>query len=89
MFDFAVSDEGLIHCAILLAADHFMLLGGNRTIAMSVFYQHKVEAIRIVNSRLGNPELATADGTVGTVACLTIAEVFPHEEGSVHIDVSS
>ena len=87
MFDFAVSDEGLTHCAILLAADHFMLLGGSRTIAMSVFYQHKVEAIRIVNERLSDPELATADGTVGTVACLTIAEVIPLEERSMSIEV--
>jgi hypothetical protein len=65
-----------MNCAILLAADHFMLLGGNRAIAESAFYYHKLEAIRIVNKRLGNPQMATAEATVGTVACLTLTEVF-------------
>jgi hypothetical protein len=85
MLDFALTDEGLMNCAILLAADHFMLLGGNRVIAEPAFYHHKLEAIRIVNERLGNPQMATSEATVGMVACLTLTEVFQSLDAPTNI----
>jgi len=41
-------------------------------------YQHKTEAIRIVNERLGDRTAATSDSTVGAIACLAIWEVGVH-----------
>jgi hypothetical protein len=36
---------------------------------------HISEAIKLVNARLGIPELATCDGTIGAVACIVNYEV--------------
>jgi hypothetical protein len=85
MLGFAATDEGLLNSAILLAADHFMLLGGNRAIAESTFYHHKLEAIRIIKKRLGNPQMATAEATVLTVASLTLAEVLQSFDAPTNI----
>ena len=69
------SDEALIHTAILLAANHWVLLGGNPASVSSAFYHHKIEAIRINNERLGHPIRAGLVGTVGAVAAMTLVEV--------------
>ncbi len=75
MFDFVASDPLLMHCAILLAANHFSLMGQVAAVPLGAFYYHKVEAIRMVNARLGNAVTATSTGTIGAVASLTILEV--------------
>jgi hypothetical protein len=36
---------------------------------------HISEAIKIVNARLGDPDLAICDGTIGAVACIVNCEV--------------
>lgn len=64
-----------MHTAILLAANHWVLLGGNPATVSSALYHHKVEAIRIINERLGDPARAGLVGTVGAVAAMTLAEV--------------
>jgi hypothetical protein len=74
-FDFATSDTVLMHAAIILSAYHWVRLGGNPDTVVLALYHHKVEAIRIINERLGDPAKATLDGTVGAIAVMTIAEV--------------
>ena len=64
-----------MHTAIILAANHWVRLGGNPNTFTTALYHHKVEAIRIINERLGDPAKATLDGTVGAVAAMTLAEV--------------
>ena len=85
MVSYATSDEGFMNCMIVLAADHFMLLGGNRAISKTVYYHHKLEAIRIVKERLGNLQMATAEATMATVACLILAEVFQSFDAATNI----
>jgi hypothetical protein len=69
------SDDALMHTAILLAANHWVLLGGNPATVSSALYHHKLEAIRIINERLDDPAKAGLVGTVGAVAAMTLAEV--------------
>jgi hypothetical protein len=71
----ARSDQALMHTSILLAANHWVLLGGNPATVASALYHHKVEAIRIINERLDDPVRAGLVGTVGAVAAMTLSEV--------------
>jgi hypothetical protein len=64
-----------MHTAILLAANHWVILGGNPATVASALYHHKVEAIRIINERLGDAARAGLVGTIGAVAAMTLAEV--------------
>lgn len=64
-----------MHTAILLAANHWVLLGGNPVTVSSAFYHHKLEAIRIINERLGDPARVGLVGTIGAVAAMTLVEV--------------
>ena len=64
-----------MHAVIMLSAYHWVRLGGNSDTVASALFHHKVEAIRIINERLGDPAKATLDGTVGAIAVMTIAEV--------------
>lgn len=73
-----------MHTAILLAANHWVLLGGNPATVSSAFYHHKLEAIRIINERLGDPAGAGLVGTVGAVAAMTLAEVSIDSEHVEH-----
>ena len=64
-----------MHTAILLAANHWVLLGGSPSAVSAAFYHHKFETIRIINERLGDPARAGLVGTVGAVAAMALAEV--------------
>ncbi len=75
MVHLAISDAVLLHASLVLAASHWVILGGPRSRVACSFYHHKVAALRIINERLGNPEEALRDSTIGAVACLTILEV--------------
>ena len=74
-FTMAISDPATLNTVLVLAANHWIIIGGQRNVMKSQLYQHKMETIRIVNERLGDPELATSDGTIGAVACLMLLEV--------------
>jgi hypothetical protein len=75
ILDLATSDEALMHTIILLAANYWVRKCGDpATVAFSLAH-HKVEAIRIINERLGDPEMAAMDGTIGAVAGLSLVEV--------------
>lgn len=73
--ELARSDQALMHASILLAANHWVLLGGNPATVSSALYYHKVEAIRIINERLDDPVRAGLVGTIGAVAAMTLSEV--------------
>jgi hypothetical protein len=75
LFELATSDAALLHSSLMLSANHFISVGGARTLVESTLYQHKTTTIRMVNERLGDLAAATCDGTVGAVANLTILEV--------------
>jgi hypothetical protein len=68
-----------MHGVLVLAASSWMKCCEDmRAVMEPTFFQHKTEAIRIVNQRLGDRSLATSDGTVGAIACLVILEVGAH-----------
>lgn len=75
MFEFATSEPALMHSAIILSAKHFVSLGGSESAILPAFYHHKLQAVQLINSRLGDSTMATTDGTLGAVASLTILEV--------------
>jgi hypothetical protein len=75
MLRLTISDAVLLHASLVLAASHWVVLGGPRARVASSFYHHKVAALRIINERLDNPEEALLDSTIGAVACLSILEV--------------
>lgn len=72
-FNFAISDEALFHATMLHAAGHNAMLAGNTDLADP--FQLKLEAIRLVNERLGDPVRSISDLTIGAVACLVMFEV--------------
>lgn len=74
LLDLATSELCLMHAVIILAANEQVKMCGNATNVFSRAY-HKVEAIRMINERLGVPEMATLDSTVGAVAMMALAEV--------------
>jgi hypothetical protein len=89
LFDFATSDPALMHGALMLSANHFINVGGAKTLVELALYQHKTTVIQMINERLGDLATATCDGTVGAVANLTIFEVsesFLCVSGVVEID---
>jgi hypothetical protein len=65
----------LLHASLAIAASHWMHLGGSKSEALPVYYHHKVEAIRMVNTSLADDESAVSDGTIAAIACLAISEV--------------
>jgi hypothetical protein len=77
----------MMHGMLVLAANSWMKLGEGRTALMeATLYQHKTEAIRIINERLGDIKLATSDGTVGAAASLVILEVCAHPYSPLRIE---
>lgn len=74
IFAFAMSDPIVFHGALLLTAEHMKVVGDESPDLDSALLHHKVEVIRLVNERLGNPQMAASDGTVGGIACLAILE---------------
>jgi hypothetical protein len=75
VWSFAMSDPIVFHGALLLTAEHMKVVGDLSPDLDSALLHHKVEVIRLVNERLGDPHMAASDGTVGGIACLAILEV--------------
>jgi len=72
-FNFAISDEALFCATMLHSAAHNAMLVGNNELADP--FQLNAEAIRILNSRLGDPSKSVDDLTIAAVACLILFEV--------------
>jgi hypothetical protein len=72
-FSLAISDEAFFNVALsLVAADGGLTLKkGDPAEAVS----YRMEAIRILNERIGSPQLRITDGTLSAVAVLTNYEV--------------
>lgn len=88
MFAWAVSDAALLHATLVLAAKHWIFLGGSRRLIEYTLYQHKTETIRLVNERLADPVAAVSDGTVGAVGILIFVEYLDgsDEAAAVHLN---
>jgi hypothetical protein len=69
----ATKDPAFCHAVLSQFAGHLSMIQqkGDPTEALL----HMTEAIRIVNSRLGVPDLEICDGTIGAVACMVNNEV--------------
>jgi membrane protein insertase Oxa1/YidC/SpoIIIJ len=59
----------------MLAGMHLYWLHGNVLQVQETYIHHKLEAIRLVNEQLANPNTSSSDGVIGTIACLALAEV--------------
>jgi len=75
MLDLLTSDPLLMHTVILLAGNHWTLVGGNPATVTFSLAHHNGEGIRMINERCGNPEMAKLDGTTGAVAVIALSEV--------------
>ena len=65
----------MFHCALILGANHLKFLGSWNNKLEFAFHHHKAEVIRIINERLGDPIMSKSDGTVASVAAMTLLEV--------------
>jgi hypothetical protein len=72
VIDLATSDEAFMHTIILLAANHWVRVYQKPAAVAISLAHHKVEALRIINERLGSPEIASADGTIGAIAAISL-----------------
>ena len=70
----ALSDPACFYGTLFLSAAHKALLTGTEDSLSVECFQHKGEAIRIVNERLSDPRRLT-DGTIAAIACLAASEV--------------
>ncbi|KAK9235103.1 hypothetical protein V1525DRAFT_435000 [Lipomyces kononenkoae] len=86
-FIFALHNPAGLNASLVLAASHFMRLGGQRPDIQSAYYHHKVEAIRIINGALVDRTTAMSDEIISAVACLTISDRAEGnlETASVHL----
>jgi hypothetical protein len=73
---FVIANTALLNATLVLSASHWLLLGGPKAEAVSVFYHHKIEAIKTINEGLANKRSAISDSIIAAVAMLAIAEVF-------------
>jgi hypothetical protein len=72
------SDAALLHGAIMMAANHIVMLGGEWKEVSPAFYYHKGEIIRLVNHRLTSGIAradVVSDETIAAVAILVVVEV--------------
>ena len=70
---FAVTDAALLHATLVISAVHVALLRG-KTFSVDAF-RHQMEAVKVLNERLNDPMLSTADPTILTISCLALIEV--------------
>ena len=64
-----------MNTSILLAANHWVLLGGNLAIVSSALHYRKFEATRFINERLDDPVRAGLVGTIRAVTVMALSEV--------------
>jgi hypothetical protein len=74
-FKNTLSDPACYHGTLFLSSAHRTLLTGTGDTLPLECFQHKGEAIRIINERLGDPRRRVTDGTIAAIACLAAFEV--------------
>lgn len=76
-FAFAITDPALFHGTLFHWAAHKANAGNGIDRDSPEILAHKLEAMRLVNERLGDPEQELKDETIAAVACLANVEVCP------------
>ncbi|KAE9375961.1 hypothetical protein N431DRAFT_481151 [Stipitochalara longipes BDJ] len=74
LFLYAINDPACYHGTLYLSMIHKALLVGAGHPWPIEMYQHKGEAIRIINERLDAPKCQIEDGTIAAIACLAASE---------------
>lgn len=69
----ATTDPAFCHAALSQYSGSFSMI--RHFAGFTDPLPHVSEAIKIVNARLGDPDLAICDGTIGAVACIVNYEV--------------
>ena len=80
----AIRDPALFHGALLLAGMHWHWLNGDVAVIQETYLYHKLEAIRLVNDQLADPNTSHSDSVIGTIACLALAEVSHFHQAHSH-----
>jgi hypothetical protein len=75
MLDVVLGDPALLHGAILLAANHWVVIGGLRNQIAASFYYHKVEMIKLLRERIIVQTEAPSESTISAIAILILVEV--------------
>jgi hypothetical protein len=72
-----MSDPALLHSVLAHSAHHFSRLSPNDSTSDLLY--HKGQAIKLLNTRIRDPDLQSAiDTTFCAVACMTHLEVYSH-----------
>jgi hypothetical protein len=69
----ATQDPAFCHAALSQFSEFFSMIQQKEGPTEALL--HMAEAVKIVNSRLGVPDLETCDGNIGAVACMVNYEV--------------
>jgi hypothetical protein len=72
---FALANTAILNASFVLAASHWILIGGSQAEVAPAYYHNKVEAIRTINERLADKRSAVSDSILAAIAILAIAEV--------------
>jgi hypothetical protein len=70
---FSISDSAILHATLSLVAQHEDILRGVKDSINNLF--HKGQAMKFINSRLGQDAECVSDGNITSVAILVILEV--------------
>ncbi|OCK86431.1 hypothetical protein K432DRAFT_438525 [Lepidopterella palustris CBS 459.81] len=82
----ATEDEAYFHALISHFTSHFSLMHqrGDPLEAL----MHRIEAVKLVNARLGDPGMEASDGTISTVACIANYEALNGNLVSVQVHMN-
>lgn len=73
-FGLCLHDPLLIYLTLSKSAE-YLSLSGNPRAMLNEFLWLRTEAIRIINERIGTPELESSDGVIDAVAHMAMYEV--------------
>ncbi|RFU25548.1 hypothetical protein B7463_g10791, partial [Scytalidium lignicola] len=74
MLEVFLSDPVLAHGAIMLAANHWVTIGGLWNQIAASFYYHKVETIKLLRERMMVQNEAMSESTISAIATLILVE---------------
>ncbi|KAK3321946.1 hypothetical protein B0H66DRAFT_184537 [Apodospora peruviana] len=73
-----LSQAGVFRAGLLMTALHYSWLSPNGSLANTdmeeTYLYHKLEAMRLINEQIADPELCTTDECIGLIAALAMAE---------------
>jgi hypothetical protein len=74
-FKFTLNDQACYHATLFLSMAHQALLTGTGKSLPLECFQHRGDAIQIINNRLSDSAHRLEDGTIAAIACLAAFEV--------------